>query len=364
MNRWIGIAVVVAVGTVACGGSGAESPSAPSPSGNLVVASASMSGSASSKPGAAVEVEGRVESLVPADPGGTLIVDGRSVTATAQTAIWKGGTACVFADLAIGQRVHVKGTLSEGVITAGSIAIQNTNTWVPVNVNGIITALSVTSPDFVATIDGREVRGDSTTVFYGDDDVVLTLAALAVGVRVEVKGRQDDGYVFAERIHVNGAAATEPPQEESASIEGRLNAIGGSVPALTLTIGTTTVTTTAATEVQRRGDVQTLDDLAVGQTIHAVGTRLADGSLVARKLQIKNDEPEGAFAVSGPMGGLKGTCPALTFGVNGYAVYTTDATVFGPDALTCASFKSGTKVEVKGQVGADGRAMAASVTKQ
>jgi len=52
-----------------------------------------------------------------------------------------------------------------------------------------------------------------------------------------------------------------------------------------------------------RGDVQTLADLVVGQTIHAVGTRLADGSIVARKLQIKDDEAEGAFAISGPMGG-------------------------------------------------------------
>lgn len=363
MNRWIGIAVVVAVGTVGCGGSGPQSPSAPSPSGNLVVASASMNGSASSKPGAAVEVEGRIESLPPTQDAGTLIVDGRKVVTTDQTAVWKGDTACAFADLAIGQRVHVKGTLGDGVITAGSIAIQNTNTWIPVSVNGLITALSVTSPDFTATIDGREVRGDATTVFFGDDDV-LTLAALAVGVRVEVKGLQHDGYVFAERIHVNAAAVTEPPQEESASVEGRLSAIDGSAPALTLTIGTTTVTTTVATEVQRRGDVQTLEDLAVGQTIHAVGMRLADGSIVARKLQIKDDEAAGAFAISGPMGGLKGTCPAITFGVNGYSVRTTDATIFGPDPLTCASFKSGTKVEVKGAVEADGRVLAGSVTKQ
>ena len=133
----------------------------------------------------------------------------------------------------------------------------------------------------------------------------------------------------------------------------------------------TTVTTTSSTEVRRRGDVQTLDALAVGQTVHAVGTRIADKSIVARMLQIKDDEAGGLFVIEGSMGGLKGTCPAISFGVNGYAVFTTapsatdPGTEFVPDSpTTCTSLKSGTKVLVEGERQADGSVKALTVTKK
>ena len=38
----------------------------------------------------------------------------------------------------------------------------------------------------------------------GDNDVPLTLADLKNGQRVEVKGEQRDGFVYAVRIHING----------------------------------------------------------------------------------------------------------------------------------------------------------------
>ena len=91
---------------------------------------------------------------------------------------------------------------------ADSILIQNTITTIPVNVNGIVESLSGPAADFTFMIGSREIRGDATTVFYGDDDVLLTFAALVNGARVEVKGEMRDGFVFAVRIHVNGPAAS------------------------------------------------------------------------------------------------------------------------------------------------------------
>ena len=366
MTRWIGIAVITAFGSVACGGSAPQPPSAPSASGTLLVASATRSfgDGSSGTVGDPVEIEGRIESLPPTQPAETLVVDGRTVTVSAETVIRQGDTARTFADLAIGQRVHVKGTLGAAAIAAAIITIQNTTTSIPVNVNGTVTSLTGDASAFTVIVDGREVRGDATTVFYGDGGVAVAFGALAVGSRVEVKGLQQDGYVFAERIHINGTGKPGEPQDESASVEGRLNTLGGAAPTLTLTIGSTTVTTTAATEVQRRGAVLTLADLAEGQTVHAVGTRLADASIVARQLQIKDDESGGTFAVNGSMGGLKGTCPAITFGVNGYSIYTTTATTFGPGADTCTSLKSGTKVGVTGVVQANGTVKAETVTRK
>ena len=263
--------------------------------------------------------------------------------------------------------MHVKGTLGVDSIVADSILIQNTNVAIPVNVNGIVDQLSGTSDSFDFFIDGRKIKGDKTTVFFGDTGL-LGFSALKDGTRVEVKGEMVDGYVFAVRIHVNGPTTPEPPQDDSASVEGRLETIGGTNSALTLKIvtagGFTMVTTTSATEVRRRGDVQTLAALAVGQTIHAVGTRLADKTIVAKMLQIKDDEPEGAFVIEGSLGGLKGSCPVISFGVNGYAVFTNAATFTDPASTPCAELKSGAKVVVNGERQADGSVKALTVTKK
>jgi len=343
-----------------------------------------------------VELEGRIEAL-PADPANSLVVAGRTVTTTGQTVIRDGNNAAkVFADLAIGQRVHVKGTLVTdpvSAIAADSIVIQNTNTWIPVNVNGTVESLNgpplATGMNFSFQIGSRVVQGDGETKFYGEDDVPLTSDALENGQRVEVKGELRDGFVYAFRIHINGVPKPEdPPQDDSASVEGELTKIDPPIPLKPLPVVTpptltivsyaggvkveTVVTTTFSTEVRRRGDVQTLSELALGQTIHAVGTRMADKSIAARMLQIKDDETGGLFAIEGSMGGLKGTCPAVSFGVNGYSVYTLGPTpdpapevptVFLPDGLdTCKALKSGTKVAVEGKRQANGSVVASKVT--
>jgi hypothetical protein len=318
--------------------------------------------------GGQVELEGRIESLPPTQPANTLIVAGRTVTVGTPTVIRDGSSTKTFAGLAIGQRVHVKGKLDGSAIAADIITVQNTNTSIPVNVNGTVETLTGTSSAFIFFVSGREIRGDATTTFYGDNDEPLAFSSLKVGSRVEVKGLQRDAFVFAERIHINGAATTpQPPQDDSASVEGRLDAIGGTKPALTLKIvtagGFTMVTTTSSTEVQRRGDVQTLAALAIGQTVHAVGTRMTDGSIDARKLQIKDDATGGAFVIEGSVGGLKGTCPNLSFGVNGHSIVTTAATGFVP-TTACADLKSGTKVEVEGTHQADGSVQATKVTRK
>ena len=130
--------------------------------------------------GGKVELEGRIESLI-ASPE-TLVVAGRTVTTTAATVIRDSNDVTkAFADLAIGQRVHVKGTLGTESILADSILIQNTITTIPVNVNGIVELARRRSrrdgwnSTFTFQIGSRVIEGDADTVFYGDDDVPLAL---------------------------------------------------------------------------------------------------------------------------------------------------------------------------------------------
>lgn len=282
------------------------------------------------------------------------------------TRIELGGVTRAFADLQIGMRVHVVGSPSGGEVLASAIRIQNTNTWIPVQVNGVIDSLAGTGALFQFKIGSRLIKGDTLTSFFGSGSAAVEFANLRNDARVEVKGQQRDGYIYAERIHINGVAADDDDddddrQDSSASIHGKLTVLTGSRPMLTLTVGGTTVRTDASTEVQRRGDKQSLEVLQLGQDLHVVGTRQPDGSLQARKIQIKDDATGGEFEIEGAAGGLKGTCPALTFKVNGFSVATTSATVF--DGTTCAALKSGDKVRVQGVTLADGSVAATRVRK-
>jgi hypothetical protein len=327
-------------------------------------ATASVESSVRSGSGEA-QLEGRVESLPPTMPALTFKAAGRSVRTDASTVFTDGGQARTFTDLRIGMRVHAKGSLTGDTFTAARVELQNSNTTLPVNVNGAIDTLTGTAGAFQFNIGSRRIRGDAQTVFFGDGDRPDSFASLKEGSRVEVKGEQRDDFIYAMRIHINGPPTpTTPPddgQDSSASIHGTLNAMSGAKPALVLTVGTTTVRTSASTEVKRRGDVQTLDALKVGQSLHVVGVRQSDGSLDARKIEINDDATGGEFEIEGSVGGLKGACPTVQFSVNGFSVTTSAATVFEGGA--CSSLKSGDKVTVKGLKQADGSVSATSVKK-
>jgi hypothetical protein len=135
----------------------------------------------------------------------------------------------------------------------------------------------------------------------------------------------------------------------------------GSVPTLTLIVGGTIGTTDGSTIVRRRGDVQPLTALQIGMDLHVEGTRMANGTILARMIQIKDDQAGGQFQISGSMGGLHGSCPTLQFVVNGFSIASDASTIFAP---ACSTFTSGTKVEVMGITQADGSVKAVTVTKQ
>jgi hypothetical protein len=307
--------------------------------------------------GSQLQLEGRVESLPPTTLANTLIVAGQLVLTTPDTKFFVRGQPATFADLQIGVRVHVKGQADGDALAASIVDIQNTNGELPVNVNGIIQGLVLSGTDFEMTINGRLVKGDANTEFFGG----TAFDDLADGKRAEVKGVQEDGFVYARRLHISGDDEDDE-SDTSASIEGILTSIGGSGDALTLIVGTTTVLTNSDTRVDRRGDVQDLTVLQEGMRLHVIGTRQPDGSIVARRLQIKGDAPGMLVQIEGSMGGVKGSCPALEFSVNGYRVTTNGATTFAPDCSATA-FKSGTKVLVNGTAQSDGSIMATTVTK-
>ena len=305
------------------------------------------------------ELEGRVESLPPTQPALTFKAAGRTVKTDGSTHFVDGSQSRTFADLKLGMRVHAKGSLVGDQFTATLVELQNSNTSIPVEVNGIIDTLTGTASAFSFKIGSRLVKGDANTTFFGDGDKSDTFASLKEGSRVEVKGEQRDDYVYAVRIHINGDDDDDDSQDDSASIHGVLKSLSGAAPSLVLTVDTTTVRTSPSTQVKRRGDFQTLAELKAGQSLHVIGVRQSDGSIDARLIEIDDDATGGEFEIEGALGGLKGTCPAIQFSVNGFAVTTSASTTF--EDGTCAALKSGTRVNVKGLRQADGSVAATRV---
>ena len=303
------------------------------------------------------ELEGRIEKLPPESPANTLVVAGVTVLTNTSTQYFLNGESADFSDLAIGLRVHVKGQSNATGILALVIQIQNTNPDIPVVINGIVDEFTGSASQFEFEIDGRLIKGDANTEFFGNS----VFADLDDGVRAEVKGKQRNGFVYAERIHVNKEEGPGGTQQTSASIEGLLTSI--SLPVLV--VDGVTVRTSASTTVRRGGDdTQPLTALDLNMTLHVVGDRQSNGSIDARMIQIKGDAVGGKFQITGSMGGVKGTCTtSLSFGINGYDIVTDSATTFDPVG-SCSSLKSGSKVTVFGIVQAGGVVKATKVQLQ
>ena len=142
---------------------------------------------------------------------------------------------------------------------------------------GLATALSGTCPALHLTIGGRSVSTTTSTAFEG-----VVCAKLTVGQKVEVKGTlQSDGSVIATRIQAEAKEAKEDDQENEGEVTGAVIANTGTCPALTLTVGASTVKTTVATAFH---DVL-CTALTVGTEIEVKGAKQSDGSLLASSVE-------------------------------------------------------------------------------
>jgi hypothetical protein len=152
--------------------------------------------------GNAREIEGRIESI----DGSTLIVAARTVTVSGATVIRHGETPLTASELAVGQRVHVKGTVTGTGETASTAAtlilVQNMNTDLGVNLEGTVSGLTGTASAFEFIVKGRTVRGTADTEFKGGKSPAFS--GLANGRKVHVQGSQQNGFVQASRITLQG----------------------------------------------------------------------------------------------------------------------------------------------------------------
>jgi len=358
------------VGPSSSGASASTTTSSPVPGGGAIISGSLQSGTAtgqSVRGGAAIT-------------GVTVTIVGTSISVSVDasghfmlTSVPPGDVQLQFGGAATGSvtvsAVGATETVDLVITVSGgttSVASEVRSGAAEAQLEGIIDALPPTTPALTFTAVGKTVTTDGSTQFV-DGGTTRAFSDLQLGMRVHVKGSLSGTMMTARWIELQspqiGTPPTTPtpapPEDTSASIQGTLKTMTGTKPNLTLTVDTTTVHTSSSTDVQRRGDKQTLDTLALGQTLHVVGTRKSDGSIDARLIEIVDDATGGAFEIQGAVGGLKGTCPSLTFGINGFSIVTSASTSFQGGA--CSAVKNGSKVTVDGTKNADGSVAATTV---
>ncbi len=120
---------------------------------------------------------------------------------------------------------------------------------------------------------------------------------------------------------------------------------------LMFTVDGRTVTTNILTEFKHGSCA----DVQNGTEVEVKGLRQPDGSVLASEVELDIEEVE----LEGSVSGLGGSCPVLTFTVDGRTVTTDSSTEFKDG--TCGDVQDGVQVEVEGLLQPDGTVFASKV---
>jgi hypothetical protein len=123
-----------------------------------------------------------------------------------------------------------------------------------------------------------------------------------------------------------------------------------------LVVNGTTVLVPSSATIRNRSASLTFADLQVGQSVTIQATR--SGSTITALEIFIEDGPASYVQLEGPVSGLTGTCPSLTFKISGTTVTTIASTKTDPG---CAQVVNGAAVAVSGVRQSDGSVTASFV---
>jgi Domain of unknown function (DUF5666) len=178
--------------------------------------SAELGGSPTCTPSAETHFSGSLESIV----GTRLVVTGRTVDASEVRKVWRGDRRIELADLLVGEKVQVWGTLrGDGVVVADEVVALTTQgasgemTWV--TFSGSIESVRASSlglhfdsngPYPTLIVKGVTVTTSADTKLRGSDGSTLAPGDIKVGQHAEVEGwKRTDGVVKAQKLTLDGA---------------------------------------------------------------------------------------------------------------------------------------------------------------
>ena len=230
---------------------------------------------------------------------------------------------------------------------------------------GFVTATGTDS----LTVNGiRVTAGATTQIHHGNR--VLTLADIEVGDHVQAYGVMTGTTLAATEIKVEDTGGGDDDHGgRTVEITGAVSGLGTqpnagctATPAgLTFTVATSPATTVKTNSSTVFDDV-TCANLANGNIVEVDGTRQADGSVLATKVELES----GPDDVEGTITSVDATtsCPTRAFNIGTKKVTTTASTTYrgvGGATAACGDLAVGKKVEAEGTAQADGSITAASI---
>ena len=289
----------MAASTIACGSSiMATGPSGSSGSGAVISGRVSMSGSASLPVAArfplalavAVPMANSASSTVTVTIAGTDIssaVDGGGnftltnvPPGTVQLRFQGRGADAMLTIAGVEPDDHLQITVTLNGHDARLDSRQNTSINHGVEVNGRIDSIDAAARTL--RVDNQTVVvQNSTTIRHGDR--TFAFADLRVGDHIQVKGTRDGSTVTASEIKVENDEGDDADDDNDggSGVEGTVSALTGACPAVMFTVGTTRV----ATSVMTRFEDVACAALANGTRVEVSGTRAADGTLMATRVE-------------------------------------------------------------------------------
>ena len=292
-------AVTIVLASAVCFGACGQHSSSPSPTGPSAASPAAppspgISGSATISGTVAGGSGGADAAWAPQSTGAglTVAVSGTNLTATAD-----GSGHFVLANVPPGAvTLHFTGSGVDATLTIADVAT-NDQVQLTIEVSGSTASLDDEEHDghdsrselegTISAIDPvagtLTVRQTLVTVPAGTPirhgSTTLTFAQLSVGERVHIKGTRQASGVVASEVNVQNMQAVPPPQQSE--VHGTVSGLTGTCPALSFTVGSTTVVTTATTEFKGTA----CSALANGASVQVKGTKATTGVVTATRVQ-------------------------------------------------------------------------------
>ncbi len=295
------------------------------PDGNLVAEKVEVKGADAKEgtPGFETKFSGVVSSM----DLGQIVVDGQTIALTADTK--------VEGNLQVGSMVEVKAYLgADGTYVAKKVEVKSTaGQGAP--------GSEMKFSGVVSSVDAGQIVVDGQTIALTADTKVE--GNLQVGSMVEVKAYLGaDGTYVAKKVEVKSTAGQGAPGSEM-----KFSGVVSSADAGQIVVNGQTITITADTKVE--------GNLQVGSTVEVQAYLGADGTYVAKKVEVKSAPGQGTPGSEMKFSGVVSNMDLGQIEIDGLTItLTAETKVEG-------NLQIGSTVEVEAYLGADGTYVAKKV---
>jgi len=188
------------------------------------------------------------------------------------------------------------------------------------------------------------LAGTSTAIQFNQQPVNAASAAITVNGRTATSASLQPGVVFVGKGTHDSHGINLQSADVIQELKGPITTLDQT--AATLVVLGSTVTVNALTHLEQEGSdhsfsTLTLADFAVGDVVSVFGTRQADGSILATRIEREASNAPGEVELRGAVATLDTT--AMTFNLGSVLVNYSGAQVDG-------TLAEGTKVEVEGNL--------------